>query len=276
MKTRLAVCASAILSVAAGSASAVTVGYWRLDDGVAGATLTTAASQVNNATLQGTGTGGGTRVFNADVPGQFISDGLNGPIVGSNSTSLQTNGGFVDIPFSSALEPTSFTIEFFMKAGATANFPGIVTKSSTLAGRPTSWGIGKNSAEQEFYRVDTAALNNFTQAGGASTADGQWHHFALTHDASTGIFSLFRDYILIQSGNPTGDLQYDGASGLRIGGMVAGGSFQTYNGLVDEVRFSNSALTANQLLRIATIPEPASLSLLGLGGAMMLRRRRAL
>ena len=169
MKTRLAVCASAILSVAAGSTSAVTVGYWRLDDGVAGATLTTAASQVNNATLQGTGTGGGTRVFNADVPGQFISDGLNGPIVGSNSTSLQTNGGFVDIPFSSALEPTSFTIEFFMKAGATANFPGIVTKSSTLAGRPTSWGIGKNSAEQEFYRVDTAALNNFTQAGGLQT-----------------------------------------------------------------------------------------------------------
>ena len=233
-------------------AGADTVGYWRLNDAAPGVTLTTAASELNNAALQGSGIGTGTRAFNADIPGLFIRQGAGGSIVpGANTASLQTaSGGQVSVPFSSLLEPPSFTIEFFMKAAAQASWPGIVTKTNVVtSGRPTSWGIGKENNERLFIRVDTPEHFNATKSLTGSTADGNWHHFALTHDAATGIFRLYRDYTNVDVLNPNGNLTYDGQTGLRFGGMQGGGSFLNYTGLMDEVRFSDSALTAGDFLR---------------------------
>lgn len=256
-----------------------TVGYWRMEDGAAGATPAAVASMFNNGVMQGTVTG--SPVLNADVPGYQIADGLNGPLVGQDKTSIQfqSSGQYVTIPFNALLQPSEFTVEFFMKAGVQGGYPAIVQKrkqagGTAVGGGNITWGIGKEASnELEFARIDpanTAANQTFTV--GSSTADGKWHHFALTY--SSGTWTMYQDYTLMAQ--RTGLLiDYDGLSGLSFG--FAPTDFGQYIGLLDEVRFSDMVLSPAQFLQ--AVPEPSTLVLLltagGLALAAFLGRRRA-
>ena len=244
-----------------------TIGYWRFDDAQPGTTPTTVASLYNNGVMQGTV--GGQPVISSDVPWYWIQEGIGGPVRPMNTTSIYFDpaGGndYVTIPFSPLTEPSEFTIEFFMKADAQGQWPGIVQKRKILPSQnPNStatgsgnitWGIGKDSAEREFTRIDPAsgaANQTFTISG--STADGQWHHFALTY--SNGTWTMYQDYTKVAQ--RTGLLiDYDGLSGLSFGWAPT--DFFAYRGWLDEVRFSNQVLTPAEFLH--TVPEPASLLL---------------
>jgi hypothetical protein len=59
-----------------------------------------------------------------------------------------------------------------------------------------------------------------------------------------------------------GGLAYDLASGIRFGASDTEFG-ETYNGLVDEIRYSDSVLDPDQFLR--AVPEPGSFSLLLFG-----------
>ena len=260
-----------------------TIGYWRFDDAQPGTTPTTVASIYNNDVMQGTVYG--QPVISSDVPSYWIQEGIGGPVRPMNTTSIyfDPDGGedYVTIPFSPLTEPSEFTIEFFMKANAQDTWPGIVQKRKILrsenpnsraeATAPSNitWGIGKNNKELQFARIDPAngAYNQtFTIPG--STADGKWHHFALTY--SNGTWTMYQDYTKVAS--RTGLLiDYDGLSGLSFGWAPTDysiPSFYPYRGWLDEVRFSNRVLTPAEFLQM--VPEPSSgllalLALVGLG-----------
>ncbi len=261
-----------------------TIGYWRFDDSPAGTTPTIAASIYNNGLVQGAVSG--QPVITTDVPGFWIQEGIQGPVRPRNTTSIYFDpaGGddYVTIPFSPLTQPAEFTIEFFMKADAQASWPGIVQKPKILSSQnPNStavglgnvtWGIGKDNSEREFARIDPATGNpnqTFTIPG--STADGQWHHFALTY--SNGTWTMYQDYI--KTAQRTGlMIDYDGLSGLSFGWAAT--DFKAYRGWLDEVRFSNRVLTPSEFLMV--VPEPSSL-VLAIGGLALLaisplRRRK--
>jgi hypothetical protein len=181
-------------------------------------------------------------------------------------------GGKVFIPFDAALEQNQFTIEFFMFANAQAAFPGIVEKPKVGGGTATgpgvtTWGIGKNNFEFAFMRIDSPTSFNLTNNAGPSTADGQWHHFALTYDGSAA--RLYRDYALLAT--RTTALDYDGRTGLVFGGGASGGSFQNYTGLVDEIRYSDVALLPSQFLQ--AVPEPSRPLALAAAALLLIPRR---
>lgn len=59
---------------------------------------------------------------------------------------------------------------------------------------------------------------------------------------------------------------------MRIGSFVGGG--REWDGLLDDIRVYNNTLTQADLNAMVTVPEPGSLTLLGLSLALCLRRRR--
>ena len=59
-------------------------------------------------------------------------------------------------------------------------------------------------------------------------------------------------------------------AGIRFG-KSGGGEYEMY---VDEGRYSDNVLTPNQFLVAVNVPEPSSMALWFLGGALLLRRRR--
>ncbi len=149
------------------------IGYWRFEDGQAGTTPTGVASIYNSSSMQGTVYR--NPILSSDVPGFWISEGIGGTIrpnatsiyfdfvpAGDSGYPVQDGADYIAIPYNSLLEPSAFTIEFFMKAPTQSKWPGIVVKpktpdsyneNTTIAGY-LSWEIGKQNKEYIFARID--------------------------------------------------------------------------------------------------------------------------
>jgi hypothetical protein len=91
-----------------------------------------------------------------------------------------------------------------------------------------------------------------TLCGIQSVADGVWHHIAITRESSTGILKIFIDGALdTESSGPGGDIQFPDGYGAALATdreLLFGANkysltdvdyYPAFNGLLDEVRFSN-------------------------------------
>jgi hypothetical protein len=108
-------------------------------------------------------------------------------------------------------------------------------------------------------------------AGGTAPGtiyDGGWHHVAVTYDGTTK--RLYFDGVELGSGKNVGTLAV-GAANFRIGSTNSG---EFMNGLIDDVRVYDNALSQSEISTLASIPEPSAVALLGLGGLALLIRRR--
>ncbi|MBT6168592.1 PEP-CTERM sorting domain-containing protein [Akkermansiaceae bacterium] len=95
----------------------------------------------------------------------------------------------------------------------------------------------------------------------------------MTFNQDSQEVSLYLDYELaaIRTLVDTDDSGYvHPDAGIRFG-KSGGGEYEMY---VDEGRYSDNVLTPNQFLVAVNVPEPSSMALWILGGALLLRRRR--
>jgi hypothetical protein len=153
-----------------------------------------------------------------------------------------------------------FTLEFWMQAHTNSSgpiTPGgdnwingniIFDRDIYFAGDYGDFGISL-AAYRIAFGVDRLGSGN-TIYGTTQLNDNEWHHIALTRDASGGQLRIFVDGVLDASGaGPAGDVSYrDGRSSvfpadpyLVIGAEKhdAGAAYPSYNGMIDEVRISN-------------------------------------
>lgn len=119
-------------------------------------------------------------------------------------------------------------------------------------------------------------LDGWKELTGAQTtvtswAAGTWHHIAGTYDGA-GNYAIYVNGSLNDTANVSGATA--AGTDLGFGGRRDGGG--VFDGQMDDVGFYNHALSASDISTIyaSGIPEPATIALLGLGGLVLLRRRK--
>ena len=211
-----------VLSIA-GNVSAELVGYWKFDEGSG----TTAYDSSGNG-LDGT--------LNGDP--QWVTGQLGG--------ALDFDGDdAVEIPHNSLLSITDeITISAwtYMRANASGEM-SIVSKG----------GWAANDLPYELTETPGGVIYwQFYDDGGRDTCApdsppvDEWHHIAATYDGN--IFKCYIDGVLADEWAYAGTMPENTAS-VTIGQRSRGGTY--FNGMIDEVRIYDVALTAEEVAALA-------------------------
>jgi len=268
------------LACVATQASAAVIAQYRFENDL--------TSEVNfpalNAT-SGTGTG-----FSTDVPGALILDGVGGASVANVASYDQDGGAASTVTNSSLVNDTinegSFTIEAFVKLDVGGAFGFDLIMGNLNGAGSQGWALGLDGGGM--LRFGAAQANN----GGflASTATtalpvDDWVHVAAvgTFTDNTGSVDftdvqLYIDYVATGTatrffGNTASETGI-GPVIVEVGANYGIGAGNAFDGLIDEIRLSDTALGSDDLLRASAIPEPSSVMLLGVGAMLMMFRRR--
>ena len=113
---------------------------------------------------------------------------------------------------------------------------------SIVAKGDTAWRLIRNSTTNALCFAGTA-LSNDTVFGTRNVNDGNWHHAVGVYDGAN--LSLYIDGTLDASVASTGTITTN-ALNVYIG-ENAGATGRQFNGLIDDVRVYNTALSASQI-----------------------------
>jgi len=257
------------LLVANVSTYADVVGYWRFEEGIGDSTSDETGQYLGDLIGfydYGPGVGDtehaqgwSANVFAATVPQSGTAN--------TGSIRMQGGGAYVDLSNGQDMNlGTSFTVEFYM------NPEQPVVASSIFGFSPISelyFFLGEDNSELVFGTSFQGEIGDVVPATMIQT--GQWQHVALVKQPSE--YSIYVDGSLQYSAplSPALDGPYWFPGTGNSGDRVIGGESGTFRGYLDEFRISDTALTPDQFL---IVPEPSTISLLLVGVAGMLWRRK--
>ena len=216
--------------------------------------------------------GSAQATFSEDVPGARILDGENGALITKNNTK-SCSFAKSEVMWHNALDTyylrktlsgedlTSFTIEFFFKPD------GSQTDWSRLVSALVDGASFANYLYGLIFYNGKIVLGGNDASGGiassAFSADGKWHHAAITvapnaSDATKSDVSFYLDYGTAKSGwNGTKtftSLVTHPTTFYLVLGLGGTSANNAYKGLIDELRISAGALTPDQFLRAEKAP----------------------
>lgn len=146
-----------------------------------------------------------------------------------------------------------------------------------------SWGHlsqGGESGNNFYTGLERAADDHDFGLNSALHTPGTWHHVVGTYDGA--YLRIYVDGVLDGMAYIGPVVAYTGPAAMRIGNIqnsthiVAPTHIGVFDGVIDDVRIYDRALSGTEVAELYAIPEPATLLLLALGGLAMIRRRRGL
>ncbi len=206
------------------------VGYWKFDEG-SGTTTADSSGLGNNGTLNGA---------------TWVS-GVSGDAVSFDGT-----GTYVEVPGTSALEPTStVSVTAWVKT----------TTAPALGGEVVSMGdnyvlrvLSDGNVFFFFYNGTTWIT---VQTTGVNVLDGRWHNIAGVKSASQ--IQIFVDGVSKAAYSTSDTIPYTLGTNLYFGKHGNGSTSYNFNGVIDDVRIYNTALSATDVQNIyAAITPPAT------------------
>ena len=220
------------------SAYATTVGQWCFDEG-AGATANDSSGFANDGTLINSPS------WSQDTPFAYS---------GNYSLALDGTNQYAKVPYSPSLNlnSSSFTAELWVKVNDDSSKDISISQGDgTDTGR--TW-LGIDTDGEIFSWFGGTKLNSGYQI----TSDA-WYHLALTYDYSNQTQKIFVDGVEKNSRTIAGEYA-DGDYLFGVNNSLG----NNFNGLIDEIRFSDTALSASALgYQQSCVPEPATMMLLG-------------
>jgi len=168
--------------------------------------------------------------------------------------SFDGSDDYVEVSDSSSLNPSIVTVEAWFKLDTLSTRPHIVGKGTASVG--SYWLVAETSTKARFF-YDLGSGWNYIESD-TSLNSNTWYHIAGTYDSEYA--RIFLNGSLEKQAYNVGTLR-DDTYPLIIG---SGDGYGYTDGLIDEVRISNTALSVDELgYHQSCVPEPGTMMLLG-------------
>ena len=260
-RIRLHTAIAASLLLPALAAPAATIGYYRFDD----ASAASPDAAITQPVADESGNARPLHPWNRpslspDVPLASLPSGA------ANRSSVLIQGD-VDLYSPgdeglSRLSPERFTIETWVKFDSLAGIQTFIGRDDVNegAGRQSLFYLSKDADNASApgttpngLRLELVTKDNQILAINSAHAvqTGVWYHVAAVGDSSTGTLSLYADGLLIGRTSGFTGLFVPSHNGMwSLGrGQYNGRVADRFSGLLDEVRFSDEALSPERFLR---------------------------
>jgi len=112
--------------------------------------------------------------------------------------------------------------------------------------------IDQGGADRLRFRLKTGGTTTTLIGSSGDLVEDEWVHAAAVYDGST--MTLYLDAVSIGSTSKTGSLALDDTVPVWIGGSPGGASERPWDGLIDDVRIYDRALSAGEIL---SLPGPS-------------------
>ena len=231
------------------TASFSTVLHYRFEEGSNSSTAGGTGSIIDLSGNNINGTPVNYPLYTSDTPLQYL------PIVNSqNNLAMRFNGlnQRISVSDSPKLQLShSLTLEAFIKPLADTNWLGQIIFRGDDRQSLDPFSLYMGTSKSIHFQI-MAENGTYTDLAYNLPSLQQWYHVAGTLDDSTGKMNLYVNGVLQNSTStnvrPFAQLDVTQKPGIGIGNIQSGTYGEWFNGLIDEARISNQALSPNQFL----------------------------